>query len=136
MSDPISHAFVSLTTGLRSNAPDDVRQRLIETEEAETEYLADLWERCGGKLDQVTAASCAGGRRGKRDRPRGSARACQALGWAMAQAVTLVAPEVIVVGGGVSLMDESLFLVPILRWKSTAMSFRPWRAPIRLFPPS
>lgn len=114
LSDPISHAFVPLTTGLRSNAPDDVRQRLIETEEAETEYLADLWERCGGKLEQVTArivAQAAG--EGNEIAREVLARACQALGWAIAQAITLTAPEVIVIGGGVSLMDESLFLVPI-----------------------
>ena len=41
------------------------------------------------------------------------AHACQALGWAIAQAVTLTAPDVVVVGGGVSLMDESLFLTPL-----------------------
>ena len=39
----------------------------------------------------------------------------QALGWAIAQAVTLVAPEVVVVGGGVSLLGEELFLAPLRR---------------------
>ena len=43
------------------------------------------------------------------------ARACQALGWGIAQAITLVSPEVVVIGGGVSLMDESLFLLPLRR---------------------
>ena len=41
------------------------------------------------------------------------AHACQALGWGIAQAITLVSPEVVVVGGGVSLMDETLFLRPL-----------------------
>ena len=39
--------------------------------------------------------------------------ACQVLGWAIAQTITLVAPEVIVVGGGVSLIGEQWFLSPI-----------------------
>jgi glucokinase len=39
--------------------------------------------------------------------------AVQALGWAIAQVVTLVAPEVVVVGGGVSLMGEDLFFKPL-----------------------
>ncbi len=35
------------------------------------------------------------------------------LGWAIAQVVTLVAPETVVVGGGVSLMGERLFFGPL-----------------------
>ncbi len=116
LSDTISHAFVPLTSGLSRSSPDDVRQRLIETEEAEEEYMADLWDRCGGKLDQLTAqlvAQAAGeGNEVARDVV---AHACQALGWGIAQAVTLVAPQTVVVGGGVSLMDESLFLIPVRR---------------------
>ena len=41
------------------------------------------------------------------------AHACQALGWGIAQSLTLLAPNVVVIGGGVSLMDESLFLAPL-----------------------
>ena len=40
-------------------------------------------------------------------------RATSTLGWAIAQMVTLLAPEVIVVGGGVSQSGEKLFFVPI-----------------------
>lgn len=114
LSDPISHPFVPLSTGLRGTTPDDVRQRLIETEEAESEYAADLWERCGGKLERLTAqmiTQAAG--EGNEIAREVLARACQALGWAIAQTITLTAPEVVVVGGGVSLADESLFLVPL-----------------------
>jgi glucokinase len=39
--------------------------------------------------------------------------AVQTLGWAIAQVITLLAPEVVVVGGGVSLMKPSLFLDPL-----------------------
>ncbi len=114
LSDPISHAFIPLTSGLHRSTPDEVRQRLIETEEAEEEYAADLWDRCGGKADQLTSymvAQAAG--EGNEVAREVVAHACQALGWGIAQAVTLIAPEVVVVGGGVSLMDETLFLHPL-----------------------
>ena len=116
LSETISHAFVPLTTGLNRISPEEVRQRLIETEEAEEEYMADLWDRCGGKLDQLTTfmvAQAAGeGNEVARDVLM---HACQALGWGIAQAITLVSPEVVVIGGGVSLMDESFFLAPVRR---------------------
>ncbi|MBD3674712.1 MAG: ROK family protein [Planctomycetaceae bacterium] len=40
-------------------------------------------------------------------------RACRTLGWGIAQAITLMAPEVVVIGGGVSLSGEKLFLGPV-----------------------
>ncbi len=42
-------------------------------------------------------------------------RACQALGWGIAQVITLLAVEVVIVGGGVSLADEKVFLTPLRR---------------------
>jgi glucokinase len=114
LTDPISHPFLPLTAGLGRTRPEDVRQRLIESEEASQEYAADLWERCDGRIEQLTAqmvAQAAGeGNELARDV---LARACAALGWGIAQAITLTSPEVVVVGGGVSLMDESLFLGPL-----------------------
>jgi glucokinase len=114
LSDPISHAFVPFASGLRRTSPEDVRQRLIETEEASEEYAADLWDRCDGRLEGLTAqvvAQAAGeGNELARDV---LARACQALGWALGQMITLVAPQVVVIGGGVSLMDESLLMAPL-----------------------
>ncbi|MBI3838912.1 MAG: ROK family protein [Planctomycetia bacterium] len=114
LSDPISHAFIPLTSGLKRTGPDDVRQRLIETEEAAEEYTADLWDRCDGKLDQLTTLMVAqAAAEGNEVAREVLAHACQALGWGIAQAITLVSPEVIVIGGGVSLMDETLFLQPV-----------------------
>jgi glucokinase len=134
LTDPISHAFVPLTSGLRGGKPDDVRQRLIETEEAEAEYAADLLDRCGGKLDALTAqmVSQAAGE-GNEIAREVILRACQALGWAIGQAITLVAPEVIVIGGGVSLMDESLFLAP-LRQEVERYVFPPLSGKFQLVP--
>jgi glucokinase len=42
-------------------------------------------------------------------------RATQTYGWAIAQMITLLSPEVVVVGGGVSLAGETLFFEPLRR---------------------
>ena len=39
--------------------------------------------------------------------------ASRVLGWALAQATTLIAPEVVVVGGGVSKLPDDLFMNPV-----------------------
>ncbi len=39
--------------------------------------------------------------------------ACEAYGWALAQMITLLAPNVVVLGGGVSLVGEELFVAPV-----------------------
>jgi glucokinase len=43
-------------------------------------------------------------------------RACQALGWAIAQVITLVAVEAVIVGGGVSLAADAVFFEPLRRY--------------------
>ncbi|MDX1430099.1 MAG: ROK family protein [Rhodothermales bacterium] len=43
-------------------------------------------------------------------------RATRALGWAIAQVITLVASEVVVIGGGVSLAGDEIFFDPIRRY--------------------
>lgn len=43
-------------------------------------------------------------------------RACRAYGWALAQMITLLAPDVVVLGGGVSLAGEELFFAPVRRY--------------------
>jgi glucokinase len=40
-------------------------------------------------------------------------QAVRTLGWAIAQVITLLSPEVVIVGGGVSLMSKGLFLKPL-----------------------
>jgi|HubBroStandDraft_6_1064221.scaffolds.fasta_scaffold06470_4 glucokinase len=42
-------------------------------------------------------------------------RACQALGWGIAQVITLSAVEVVIVGGGVSLAGDKVFFGPLRR---------------------
>ena len=65
--------------------------------------LADLLARCDGHIEQHNGRMVCRSR-GRRQRGRG--RACsntrlQTLGWAIAQMIALVAPQIIVIGGGV-----------------------------------
>ena len=50
------------------------------------------------------------------------------FGWAIAQMVTLVAPNIVVIGGGVSLVADELLLIP-LRNHVRRYVFPPWTAP-------
>ncbi|MBX3414968.1 MAG: ROK family protein [Pirellulales bacterium] len=116
LAEPVSHRIGPLRGQPGARRPEDVRQRLIEVEEADEAFAGDLLERCDGRVDRLTArlvgeAAAAG---------NGLAlqvldRAWQALGWGIAQMITLVAPEAVVIGGGVSLLGEELFFEPIRR---------------------
>ena len=79
-------------------------------------HEADLIERCGGDPQRLTAQTIAGAAAdGNQVALRVIRHATTCLGWAVAQVITLVAPEVVVIGGGVSLMDAALFLDPVRR---------------------
>ncbi len=114
LSEPIAHRLTPWMASNRSNDPEVLRQRLIEAEEAAEEHAADLLQRCEGQVDRLNARMVAqaavDGNEIALDVLR---RATTALGWGIAQAITLLAPELVVVGGGVSLMGESLFFVPL-----------------------
>jgi glucokinase len=82
----------------------------------EVEGGRDLRERVGGDLDKLTAKVL--GQAAADGNPLAIEvleQACQVLGWAVAQMITLLAPEVVVVGGGVSLLGEDLFFAPLRR---------------------
>jgi glucokinase len=55
------------------------------------------------------------------------------LGWAVAQVITITATEVVVVGGGVSLIGEPLFFAP-LRAAVAQYVFPPLVGAYRLLP--
>jgi len=77
----------------------------------------DLLARCDHQpalLDTRLIAEAA--RDGNRLAQAALDRACRAFGWAVAQAVTLLAPNVVVVGGGVSLVGEQFWLQPLRRY--------------------
>jgi glucokinase len=61
------------------------------------------------------------------------ATATRALGWAIAQVITLTSAEVIVVGGGVSQLDSSLFLSPLCS-EVEVYVFPPLRGTYRIAP--
>lgn len=84
-----------------------------------------LLERCQGDLESLRTPEIAEAAAGGNALATAALdRATTALGWGIAQVVTLLAPEVIVVGGGVSLIGESLFFAP-LRTSVTRFVFPP-----------
>jgi glucokinase len=90
--------------------------------------LADeeqLLRRCNNDLHQLTAVMLAdAARRGNQLALHSIDRAVKTLGWAIAQVVTLLAPEVVIVGGGVSQIGNELFFKP-LRDYAARYSFPP-----------
>ena len=73
-----------------------------------------LLDRADGKLDQVTAKLVAqAASEGNQLALDVLNHACQVLGWAIAQVITLLSPDVVVVGGGVSQIGESLLFAPL-----------------------
>ncbi len=100
----------------------------------ETVFRRDLLERCGGDLERLTAkdVACAAGE-GNQLALNVLRRATEVLGWAIAQMTTLLAPEIVVIGGGVSLMGDSLFFAP-LREAVSRYVFPPLRHAQRIVP--
>ncbi len=95
---------------------------------------AELLRRAGGRPQNVTAKLVA------QAASAGNALACDvfdgavtALGWGLAQAITLLAPERIVIGGGVALAGEALFFEP-LRQQVETYVFPPLRASYEVVP--
>lgn len=111
---PTPHRLPVIAAGKRAQRPDELRQRLIEIEEADEEHVADLLARCDAHPDQLSAKmvgeAAADGNQLALDILR---RACQALGWGIAQMITLLAPERVVIGGGVALLGEELLFRPL-----------------------
>jgi len=88
----------------------------VESPEADAD-VADLLERCRHRPEQLSAQIVAeAGREGNQIAISIFEQACRALGWAIAQVITLTAPEAIVVGGGVSLSGDELFFKPLQRF--------------------
>jgi len=88
--------------------------RLARTNQKDQANIDDLKIRCGDNPQRLTAKVVAEAAEGGNEIARAVlAHACQTLGWAIAQVITLIAPDVIVVGGGVSLMGEQFFFSPL-----------------------
>jgi glucokinase len=112
------------------------RARLQSMQQAgeATRDLYDFRERCGGDFQQLTTKAIGeaaiAGNQLARDQ---YVAATRVLGWGIAQLITLVAPEVVVVGGGVSLVGEEIFFAP-LRAAVHQYVFPPLRDASRLVP--
>jgi glucokinase len=91
-----------------------VRSRLRESQPADDKQAADLVSRCGGRVDElntriVAQAAAAGNSLAKEMLDN----ACRVYGWAIAQMITLLSPNAVVLGGGVSLIGEELWIRPL-----------------------
>lgn len=94
----------------------------------------DLLCRCLGEVEELTAKHIAqAAAHGNQIAKAALHQAHVALGWAIAQMVTLLSPHVVVIGGGVSLMGESLFFEP-LRRQVRRFVFPPLADSVRLVP--
>jgi len=114
MTDQVSRPLETLRGPIEHPSRQQVRQRLADVQDTEQEYIADLMQRCGGDTERMTAKMVAHAAAEGNDLARQVlAHACQALGWAIGQVITLVAPEIVVVGGGVSLIGEHFFFMPL-----------------------
>ncbi|MGQ9574243.1 MAG: ROK family protein [Thermoguttaceae bacterium] len=90
---------------------------LVQRSEAADPYAAALLARCHGRLERLDARLLA--QAAEAGNPLAAElfdRTCRAIGWAVAQAITLLAPNVVVMGGGVSLAGEAIFLAPLRRY--------------------
>jgi glucokinase len=91
-------------------------EETVGAEEFEDECRHDLLDRAGGDLERLTAKLVGqAAAEGNTLAVEVLEHACRVLGWAIAQVITLLAPEVVVVGGGVSLLGEELFFDPVRR---------------------
>jgi glucokinase len=95
----------SLASGLAIERA--ARQELTTSAEGGRERQ-DLWDRCQGDPDRLTTRLVAEAASAGNQLAVGLLeRAAEILGWAIAQSITLIAPERVVIGGGVSLIGES-----------------------------
>jgi glucokinase len=110
--DRPDHTVESIASGFGLAA----RGRAILEERPHDPAAAALSERCGSQPERLSGrmvvdAAAAGDPLAQDIFHRG----LETLGWAIAQAITLVAPQVVVVGGGVPLAGETLFFEPLRR---------------------
>lgn len=90
-----------------------LQQRLAQSNSSDP-AVADLLQRAGGAAADLTTRHI--GEAAIAGNPFALEvyrEATDVLGWAIAQAITLVAPQVVVVGGGVSLVGDAVFFRPL-----------------------
>jgi len=134
MTGQVSRPLETIRGPLEHPNRQQVRQRLADVKDAEQEFIADLAQRCGNNAERLTAKLVAQAAADGNEIARQVLdHACQGLGWAMAQVITLIAPEAIVIGGGVSLIGEQFFFMP-LRAEVARYVFPPLAGSYRIVP--
>jgi glucokinase len=110
------------------------RQQLLARQQTDERAAADLLHRCDADVEQLTTALLA------QAATEGNAlarevldRAWQTYGWAVAQMITLLAPSVVVIGGGVSLVGEELLFAPLREYVDRYV-FPPLRGTFEIVP--
>jgi glucokinase len=90
------------------------RIRASKDDSREQSFIDDLRARSEGDLEALTAKTVAlAAADGNKLALHVINAARRCLSWAIAQTATIVSPNVVVIGGGVSLMSEKLFLEPL-----------------------
>jgi len=94
---------------------EQVRNWLRDGDPAEyDEAHQELYDLCGGQIDTLSTLHIAkAAKSGNMIARYAVDGAAEALGWAIAQVVTLLAPEVVILGGGVVQMPSELFWKPL-----------------------
>ena len=111
-----------------------LQRHSIDAGRADEEFVRDLRQRRNDQLDQLTAEMVAqAATDGNQIAREVLDRALRTLGWAIGQMITLLAPEVVVVGGGVSLIGEAGFFAPLRDHVDTYV-FPPLRESYHLVP--
>jgi glucokinase len=114
LAEPVSHSLESIVGEGRPSRPDEVRQRLIDREESDERDAGDLLERCDGRVEMIDTKMIAVAAAEGNELARSALEhACTAYAWAIAQMITLLAPDVVVIGGGVAQIGEDLFFSPL-----------------------
>jgi glucokinase len=97
--------------------------------------LEELRTRAGSNLERLTAQIVAeAASAGNATAQAAWQESLVALGWGIAQVITLVAPAAVVIGGGVPLSGEQLFYEP-LRAAVERFVFPPFRGKYKILPP-
>jgi len=132
----ISRPVISMRAADGAEDSGDIQQRLRDAEQADEEFAADLLQRCDHEPELLTAKIVAqAAADGNQIAIDVLQHARHTLGWAIAQAITLTAPEVVVIGGGVSRIGEPLFFAP-LRETVARYTFPPLNGSYAIVPAS
>jgi glucokinase len=110
--DTAQRTVESLASGMAIGCT--ARERVDNSTTPRDSAVEDLRARCGGQLEHLSAKHVGQAAvEGNSLAQQVLRDTCRVLGWAIAQTITLLAPEIVVVGGGVSLIGESHFFEPL-----------------------